>query len=394
MKLSLIIAQVFLITVFSVNNSFALSFNAGDYKIEFWSIPSGQGLGGKSILDVQCRTVKRIGWNIFNKSECELLSESTKDNNMLSYELKCNNDNTGVDNVSISVALLEDAFDGTAVFRKDNLNVHFIGKRVSSCAESRSLTKDGKINPLESQQEFEQYLKNKYQQIHDATTTVKLTSEGAFGSISLSGDIVPQKKAAIDLTKEPDRHVRARAIAKAFMEDEAALLGITKPDEIREFNISTDKGFGGDYSHINYRRYINDINLGDVLQITIGPNENISSVHAQLVAVPPEAYEATKKKTLSEEEIKSIIEADLTEVDKRDYDMNTIYKSFKKVARVTPPYVLWNAFYIYEYEIDAFTGKILSKVSTKDIDRKISPIIKDPTIPKGKPIPPPILPYR
>lgn len=253
-------------------------------------------------------------------------------------------------------------------------------------------SKDG--HPHQSPQKFKKYIKAKYKVIYDADSRVRQTIHGPTGDLFIRGEIVPEKKPAMNLSVEPDRDARARAIAKAFIDDEAALLGITNPDEIRESSISTGKGFGGDYTIITYQRFINDIRFqGAGIQITIGPEENIKNVSASLTPAPPEAYEATKKKTLSEEEIKSIIEADLTEADKRGYDMNTIYKSFKKVVIAKPPYVKWEAHYIYMYEIDAFTGKILSK---------ISPIIKEPKMPKGDnnlqrdtlPISPPVLPQR
>jgi|GEM_PF-3032888 len=233
-----------------------------------------------------------------------------------------------------------------------------------SVMQNYSSIKENGNDPLESPRKFERYVKDKYKQISHAESDVKQTSHGPSGRVFILGDIAPQRKPATDLTAEPDRHVRAKAIAKAFMEDEPGLLGITKPEEIREVNILTSKGHNGDYINIYYKRYINDVELEDAnLLITLGPSENISGVQAWLVSVPPEVYEATKKKTLSEKEVKSIIEVDITELDKRGLDMNNINKSFKKVAITKYPYVLWKVSYIYDYTIDAFTGKILTKDS-------------------------------
>lgn len=217
---------------------------------------------------------------------------------------------------------------------------------------------------FESPKKFELYVKDKYKEIREAASRVRQTPHGPVGEISIRGNIVPQKKPAIDLAAEPDRHARARAIAKAFMEDEPALLGIIQPEEIREFRINTGKGFGGDHTVIHYKRYINYIELQDAnITITIGPEENIQNIRVSLVPVPPEVYEATNMKTLSDKEIMSFIEADLAEFDERGIDMNNINKSFKKVATNKYPYVLWKVSYIFDYTIDAFTGKILTKES-------------------------------
>lgn len=254
-----------------------------------------------------------------------------------------------------------------------------------------SSSTDQSNNPHESQHKFEKYIKNKYKQIQHAESDVKQTMHGLSGRVWLSGDIVPQKKAAIDLTKEPDRHVRARAIAKAFMEDEAVLLGITNPEEIREANIKTSEGFGGDYTHIDYRRYVNDTNLGDVLQITIGPDENIFNVQAQLVPVPPEVYEATKKKTLTEEEIRSIVEADL-----KENNINTHGNQIQlnKYAITDPPYVIWIASLHWRYTINAFTGEIIDKKRNIKTPKKRTSTDKDNHGDTQPPMPPPILPPK
>lgn len=257
--------------------------------------------------------------------------------------------------------------------------------------EMLSAAKDDNIH--QSPQKFKKYVKDKYKQISHAESDVKQTSHGLSGRVFILGNIVPQKKPEIDLSKKPDKHIRARAIAKAFMEDEAALLGITNFEELRESNIGTDNGFGGEYTHINYKRYINNINLGDVLQLTIGPDEYITGIMASLVAIPTEVYEATKKKTISEEEVKSIIEADLEkEYFKRDYKNNKYVKIFNKLVVTKPPYVLWDAFYFYYYEIDAFTGEILSKENPikkwpipsapkKGNQENVLPPISDPLLP-------------
>lgn len=273
-------------------------------------------------------------------------------------------------------------------------------------------SKDNSNNPHESRYKFERYIKEKYKQIKHAESDVKQTMNGPSGKVWLSGDIEPQKKVALDLSKEPDRHVRSRAIAKVFMDDEPALLGITNSYEMQEMNISTDKGFEGDYTHINYHKFINGIELKNAdLLIVVGPKENIFSVHARLVPVSSEVYEATQKNTLSEDEVKSIVETDLAaddnsgydklrkaESDSRGHERIQLRRSFKKVAITTPPYVIWEVSYItYIYNIDAFTGKIMNKIDsiTPPVLRKKSTSTDQKFQGDARlPMPTPILPQK
>lgn len=218
-------------------------------------------------------------------------------------------------------------------------------------------------NPHKSRQQFEQYVKDKYKQIKHAESDVKQTQHGPSGDVWLNGKIVAQRKAEMNLSALPDRHARSRAIAKAFMDDEPILLGINNPDEFREEKIYTSKGGDGDYTNIVYKKYINNIQYQGGVHITVGPDYVISSVNATLTPASPEVYEATKKKTLTEEEIKAIVDKNLTENEMRDFERKKGVMTFRKYAIATPPYVIWETSKIYTYTIDAFTGNILTKYS-------------------------------
>lgn len=219
------------------------------------------------------------------------------------------------------------------------------------------------FSPHQSRRDFERYLKDKYKEISNAESMVKQTPLGPEGDLFITGNIVPRKKAEINLSALPDRHAKSMAIAKAFMEDETVLLGVDNPDELRIFNISTDKGAGGDYTDITYQKYVNGIRYQGGIHLTIGPDYNVRGVSATLRPVSPEVYKATKRKTLTEEEIRAIVDNDLTEDEKRDYERKKGVMTFKKYAIASPPYVIWETSKEYTYTIDAFTGKILTKHS-------------------------------
>ena len=120
-------------------------------------------------------------------------------------------------------------------------------------------------------------------------------------------------------------------------------------------------------TNVYYRRYINDLPLENAyIQITIGHEENIRSVSAELVTSPSELYEAVKKKTLSESEIRKIIEQNLGSFQKDLMGMKI--SEIRKIAISSPPYVVWTAnagvksdHGMWGYKVDAFTGEILKR---------------------------------
>lgn len=344
------------------NDSSALEFSPGEYQLESY-LPAYDMGRSKQVIDKKCKQINTIGWKMLSKPDCELLSSSEKDNK-LSYEVKCSGETTGNQKLRIEFVVYKDNFEGEVWFSdKDKMIIS--GKKVSSCSTGDNLTTNEPTSD-EPEETFLSYVKRKYQNLDMRVTSLDVvsTKDGKSGHFSLSGDIVPHKKPEIDLSAEPNRDVQARVIAKAFLEDEQVLFDIKDMKEIKEFNLSTDKMPRGEYTHINYKRFINGIEVeGAYIQIVVGPSENISSVQSNLVAIPNAAYEATTKGALSENEIISIVEADHNEQDIKRYPKNDIVKTFKKIAIASAPYLIWDVFYRYEYRINAFTGEIMSKQS-------------------------------
>jgi hypothetical protein len=222
--------------------------------------------------------------------------------------------------------------------------------------------KDNDNSPHRSTQSFKQYLSEKYKDITEAESRVHHTLHGPSGDIFVMGDIATPRKP--DLSAVSDKHTRSRIIAKAFIKDEATLFGIINSDEIREYNIIDGKGKKGDYTIVYLRRYINEIELqNSELDIEVGQNENIRSFSARLVAVPPEVYEATMKKTLSEEEIRSIVENDLKQ---NNINPKSGVPTYRKIAMLSPPYVVWIVRRHFIYTINAFSGEVIEKASAEE----------------------------
>jgi len=223
--------------------------------------------------------------------------------------------------------------------------------------------------------EVKEYLMDKYKlhKLHkdDLIITLQQTPYGPSGRLNISSfdrPFTPQNIVVTDASVQG----RARAIAQAFLREEATLLGISNMDEIHEMKLDT---FTSPYTNltttnIHYRRYIDNLELKDMyIGITIGHDETIRSVNAELVPVPPQLYEAVKKKALSETEILKIVEQDLTS---KGINPETIrILSMEEIAVSWAPYVVWvvdvnlrKEVGRWNYSINAFTGEIVKKVDT------------------------------
>lgn len=92
----------------------------------------------------------------------------------------------------------------------------------------------------------------------------------------------------------------------------------------------------------------------------------IVSVDASLVPVPPELVQAVNRKTLSEAEIRKIVKDDLIKsvAQLPEVQSALTYIQDMKVEKLAiriPPYVVWKAYSVWVYTINAFTGEILAK---------------------------------
>mgnify|MGYP001573372968 CR=1 FL=1 len=212
------------------------------------------------------------------------------------------------------------------------------------------------------------YLKGKYIDIRDddLSSTLQQTLYGPLGYINIRGDITPKKGLDSTIIGE-GREERARAMAKAFIEEEKSLLGIANIAELNE-RLHISKGYGGDYIHLYYQRKIGDIELENAtIHVTVGPNDTIIGVSAESIAVSPELYKAVSKKTLGRGKVYRIIRQEL-KIASGGEDVGMGITKAYKVAIPKAPYVIWKVSVstvdnAWNYKIDAFTGEILEKRS-------------------------------
>ncbi len=204
--------------------------------------------------------------------------------------------------------------------------------------------------------DLKEYLSNKYV-IKELGLYVRPSEYGTSRSLHIRGDLTPKKL----ITAKDGEPVNARSIAQAFLEEEAGpLFGISNLADFREFEVFADLIGWSNWPYIRYRQYVSDLPLsGAIIQIHVGPDEGISSVDAYLEPVSSELLQAVSRKTLSEVEIRKIVEDDFKAMAQSP---ETEPIEIEKLATSSPPYVIWKAYSVWEYTIDAFTGEILKKL--------------------------------
>ncbi len=235
--------------------------------------------------------------------------------------------------------------------------------------KSAGTTYPAKPKPEESPEnkqknkELKKMLLKKYDLDKEALTIrLEHTPHGPKGHLHISGKMsptnIPKKNNSLVLKLNKDSN--AEAIALAFLEEEADLLGITDLNEYISHRIVVS---AEGYTNIFFGRHINGISLDDTaIRVTVSPELFISSVSATLELAPPQLYAMAKQDTLPEEQIREIAVKVFKEVDHYS-DLTNIKKSMtvQKIAIPTPPYILWKVESRWQILFDAFTGDVLEK---------------------------------
>jgi len=198
----------------------------------------------------------------------------------------------------------------------------------------------------------------------DVFSQIQQTPAGPKGYLDIKGRIVPNYVATSESLQD-----KARASAESLLKEEPALFGSANMDEIRRIQMFKDKE---DHINIRYLRYIGDWELrGAYVNLRIAPDGSIVSAKAYLIPTPLELYHAAATKTLTEAEIRTIVEDDM-QADAQSPETTPIMKEQinnfdtklmrpRKFAIPEPPYLTWEVHTAWVYTIDALSGKILKK---------------------------------
>jgi len=103
--------------------------------------------------------------------------------------------------------------------------------------------------------------------------------------------------------------------------------------------------------------------------ITITPQGKIWRVSGEAVPIPPEVFEAVKKKTITKDEALAVVSQEMQSNGIDPGNMRIL--SIRKIATLNHPYVVWVADVNlkegsgrWTYIIDAFTGEIILKANS------------------------------
>lgn len=185
----------------------------------------------------------------------------------------------------------------------------------------------------------------------------------------ISGDLTP----AVTVVTPPGTDGKVRALADAFLHDEAdALFGIALVD-IRIAGVhKEDIADSLTRTTVGYGVYVDSLPLQDAgISIGFDKHDRITWVNARLVPIPDALRQAVRRPTLGEQDVRRLVQVDI-EDDAKSPDAAYPVKRYpadpykrpttvEKLAIAAPPYVIWRVRSIWEYDIDAFTGTVLSK---------------------------------
>jgi len=228
---------------------------------------------------------------------------------------------------------------------------------------SNSVTpaREGGIRPYSMPQNLLEYFQGKYATVDTLEVRIQQTSDGPLGQLDLTGAIVM----SVDVTGMTPEDA-ARAVAAAFLAEEAAVLDIPSPADMHETSlaVSTEGGI----TAIQYARYIGQLPFVDVsIRIEVNESYAITHVEATLAPVSAALTSAVGQTTLTSEDVKTIVRNDLV---RSNQPVEPTVPDPTLVATWRSPYVVWGVTGsvgekpAWGYKIDAFTGEILNKTCT------------------------------
>ena len=210
----------------------------------------------------------------------------------------------------------------------------------------------GGLRPYRFPPDLLQYFKARYGAVDVARVdTMMVTPDGLSGNFIVIGRMRPTVDPGGDTPE-----ARVRAVAKAFIEQEATLLDIPDLAELKE----TSLGPGEFGQTVRYARHIGKFELlGSSIRIDVAPDGAITFLQASMVPVPYDLYPASRRSTISKDEAMKAITHDLW----RDPKDPPGVDQLKLVAISEHPYIVWTA--VSEegwlYSVNAFNGSIVSK---------------------------------
>ena len=214
----------------------------------------------------------------------------------------------------------------------------------------------GPTRPYRMPPNLLEYFKSRYTLAWNdsMTSTLVATADGPQGTLDVNFKSARTAPVAVALADE-----QADAIARAVMQNEAALLDIPDMSEIRKLEFSrTDDGL----FIAHYQRFIGGIRLDqEVFRLHVDPAGTVTRLYATLVPTPIALYQAVDRTPIAREQVREIVEQELAAHGAHTSDEPEL------VATSRPPHVVWQAggrfgpppqHFSWSLALDAFTGRI------------------------------------
>jgi hypothetical protein len=232
---------------------------------------------------------------------------------------------------------------------------------VATSTDAILFSANGRTTPYKLPPNLLEHFKSRYGQVDESLiANLQETPDGPLGQIDLTGKI----STSLDVRGMASDE-RGRAIARAFIKQEAALFDLDNPGGLVETALAVrDDGI----TVLHYGRKVGPLPLrGMSIRIEVSEEGAITRVHANLTPVPSALQVAVGRRTIEKDEARKLVEHDLVRGGRKD---PTKVGEPALEATWRPPYVVWSARGSvglkpsWSYDLDAFTGEILNKICT------------------------------
>ena len=210
------------------------------------------------------------------------------------------------------------------------------------------------------------YFTIRHGQVDRLTSTLEETPHGPCGRLTIEGSLRPK-----DPPEGSTPENRARGIARAFLQQEAALLGIADLAAIKEREVRI---LPKEQVNVGYFLEVGGLEIWGTyfaFRIDLASGGAIARFETDLFPVSPDLESKLKSPTISADAAREIVVRDLeADPPASAIPSDPVVTVSRRFAIAREPWVVWGAtaarggLPAWSYTVDAFSGKVLSKHCT------------------------------
>ncbi len=204
---------------------------------------------------------------------------------------------------------------------------------------------------------LKKYLQDKYPRVDEVIAQdIVRTKNGTKGHILINGEIQPTKQ-----PRETTKEDGVVEVVKDLIMQEKELFGFRSEEEIHVDKVGLLSFPRGVEYYVNVSRYIQDVNVtSHFLSAHVSEDYKITYLTSTMDIVLPEVYDLVSKPMINKETAETTMIADCQKT-KQDSKIKSV-RYLGKMALHEDPFIVWHGECDgYGYQIDAFTGRILTK---------------------------------